>query len=143
MLRGLILAGLAAVVIASCGSGSATPTPVPSPSAAAPSDGGSAAPSDIPSTVPASATAGTGQTMLALCSGVGVRKLPSSSAAVLVRVNTGATVRVVGTVTGDAYTAGTCGTSGSAWLKFDQLNGKTVKSLYGVTYAYAAAGFFQ
>jgi hypothetical protein len=141
MLRGLILAGLAAVVVASCGSGSSTPTPVPSPSVETPSAAPSAAPAASPSA--AVATAGTGQTMLALCSGVAVRKLPTSTAAVLVRVNTGATVHVVGTVAGDAYTAGTCGTSGSAWLKIDQLNGKKVKSLYGVTYAYAAAGFFQ
>lgn len=139
MLRGLILAALAAVIVASCGSGSATPTPVPSPSAETPSE----APSAAPSASAQAATAGTGQDMLALCSGVAVRKLPTSTSAVLVRVNTGATVHVVGTVAGDAYTAGTCGTSGSAWLKFDQLNGKTVKSLYGVTYAYAAAGFFQ
>ena len=141
MLRGLILAGLAAVIVASCGSGSATPTPVASPSMETPSAAPSAAPSaDASALAP---TAGTGQTMLALCSGVGVRKLPSSTAAVLVRVNIGATVHVVGTVSGDAYTAGSCGTGGSAWLKIDELNGKPVKALYGVTYAYAAAGFFQ
>jgi hypothetical protein len=50
---------------------------------------------------------------------------------------------VVATVTGTAYTAGSCGTSGDTWLKIDAVAGKTAKSAYGVDFVYAAEGFFQ
>ena len=44
----------------------------------------------------------------------------------------GTKVRVVETVTGDPYEAGSCGPSGDEWLKIDRINGKSIKALYGV-----------
>ncbi len=32
---------------------------------------------------------------------------------------------------------------GDTWLKIDQVGGKGVKTLYGVPFAYAAAGYFK
>jgi len=152
MLRGLIVAGLAAIVIASCGSGGSTPTPQPSgpagssPAASSPAGSTAASPGAPATQMPSSgqsASPSGAPTMTSLCAGIGVRKEPATTAPLLVRVNTGSSVHVVGTVTGDAYTATTCGTSGSSWLKVDQIDGKSMKSKYGVPYGYAAAGFFQ
>ncbi len=81
--------------------------------------------------------------MAAMCAGVGVRKGPTKGDDLLVRVNKGTKVRVVETVTGDPYEAGSCGTSGDEWLKIDRIGGKSVKALYGVPYGYAAGGFFE
>jgi 3D (Asp-Asp-Asp) domain-containing protein len=78
-----------------------------------------------------------------MCDSVSLRKSASSSAARLKVIPSGTSVHVVATVTGTAYTAGSCGTSGSDWLKIDKVGGKTAKTLYGVSYVYAAAGFFQ
>jgi hypothetical protein len=150
MLRGLIVAGLAAVLLAGCGSGSPTATPGPSgpagPEASSPAASTAASPgaptTEAPSAGPAGPSAGA-PTMTSLCAGIGVRKEPATTAPLLVRVNTGSSVHVVGTVTGDAYTATTCGTSGTSWLKVDQIDGKSMKSKYGVPFGYTAAGFFQ
>jgi hypothetical protein len=90
----------------------------------------------------APATTGTVR-MTALCAGVGVRKDPAADGDLVVRIAKGAKVRVVETVTGDPYEAGSCGQSGDDWLKIDRINGKSVKTLYGVTYGYAAGGFFK
>ena len=146
MLRGLIVAGLAAIVIASCGSGGSTPTAssasAQAPSGAAPVDGATS-PSAAQPTPALDTMPPLPSTMTSLCAGIGVRKEPATTAPLLVRVNTGSSVHVVGTVTGDAYTATTCGTSGSSWLKVDQIDGKSMKSKYGVPFGYTAAGFFQ
>ena len=139
MLRRLLVVGFAAIVIAGCGSGSSTPSPEASPSDApivTPTETVTEAP--IVEPTPAEVT-----TTTAACNAVGIRKLPSSSGALIVRVGAGTEVRVVETVVGDAYKAGNCGTAGDTWLKIDQVDGKDVKALYGVTFAYAAAGFFK
>lgn len=78
-----------------------------------------------------------------MCDNVSLRKAASSSAARVRVIPSGTSVHVVATVTGTAYTAGACGSSGSDWLKIDQVGGKSAKSLYGVSFVYAAAGFFQ
>ena len=82
-------------------------------------------------------------TSTAVCDGITLRKTPSGSGARVKVINSGTAVHVAATIKGTAYTAGSCGTSGSSWLKIDKVAGKTVKSAYGVKYVYAAAGFFQ
>ncbi len=81
--------------------------------------------------------------MSAICDGISLRKSPTSTSAAVSKINSGTAVHVVATVTGTAYTAGSCGVSGSDWLKIDKVAGKGVKAKYGVPYVYAAAGFFQ
>ena len=143
MLRRLLVVGFATIVIAGCGSGSATTSPVASP-AALPSGAPIATPAETVTEAPiVEPTLAEPTTTTAACNAVGVRKLPSSSGALIVRVAAGTEVRVVETVVGDAYKVGNCGTAGEAWLKIDQVGGKGVQDLYGVTFAYAAAGFFK
>ena len=81
--------------------------------------------------------------MLAACEGVALRAEPSTGAEIVTRVAKLTKVRVAETLVGEAYTAGPCGTSGSDWIKIDRINGTSVKKLYGMRFAYAAAGFFQ
>lgn len=139
MLRRLIVVGFAAVVIAGCGSGS--PTAVPS---ASPGGVPTTAPTSVPTEAPiVEPTAATQTTMTAICNAVGVRKQASSNGALIVRIGLGAEVRVVEVVPGDAYEVGACGSAGDIWLKIDQIAGKSVKTLYGVSFAYTAAGFFK
>jgi hypothetical protein len=140
MLRRLLVASLAAIVLAGCGSGS--PTPSPSASGATPA-AATAAPATPTAEPSAEVTPPEPTTMLAACNAVGLRKLPSSKGALIVRVGAGTSVRVVEVVPGDAYKAGSCGSDGDTWLKVDQVGGKGVKTLYGVEFAYAAAGFFR
>ena len=139
MLRRLMVVGFAVVVIAGCGSSSPTATP-------------SASLTDVPTTAPTAPpteepvvepTAATKTTMTAICNAVGVRKLPSSTGALIVRIGLGSEVRVVEVVPGDPYQAGACGSAGDIWLKIDQVGGKSIKTLYGVSSAYTAAGFFK
>ena len=143
MLRRLLVVGFATIVIAACGSGSSTASPGASPSDApivTPTETPTETVSEAPIVEPTPAEV---TTTTAACKAVGIRKLPSSSGALIVRVAAGTEVRVVETVVGDAYKAGNCGTAGDTWLKIDQVGGKGVKALYGVTFAYAAAGFFK
>lgn len=139
MLRRLIVVGFAIVVIAGCGSGS--PTGAPSSSAAVvPTTAPTTAPTEEPVVEP---TAAPQTTMTAICNAIGVRKLPSSTGALIVRIGLGAEIRVVEVLPGDPYEAGACGSAGDVWLKIDQVGGKSVKTLYGVSSAYTAAGFFK
>ena len=142
MLRRLIVASFAAVVIAGCGSGS--PTASPSESASTPAAATAAAtPAPTAEQPSAGVTPAEPTTMSAVCNAVGLRKLPSAKGALIVRIGAGTLVRIVEVVPGDAYKAGTCGSDGDTWLKIDQVGGKGVKTLYGVAFAYAAAGFFK
>ena len=147
MIRRLLVAGFAAAVIAGCGSGSATPSPA-SPSASAQSTDVS----DCRGARQHRGTHGGGERGRAcdrddhddaVCRAPAVRGTPKAKGTLLVRVATGTQVHVVGTVKGDKYTAGTCGTSGTRWLKIDQIDGKAVQTTYGVPYGYSAAGFFK
>ena len=143
MLRRLLVASFAVIVIAGCGSGSPTASPSEPASTTAPAVA-SAAPAAAPTSEPSAGpnTAGP-TTMMAACNAVGLRKLPSSKGALVVRIGAGTSVRVAEVVSGEAYKAGTCGSDGNTWLKIDQVGGKGVKSLYGVAFAYSAAGFFK
>jgi hypothetical protein len=145
MIRRLLIAGFAAAVIAGCGSGSASPSVEPSVAGTA-----SGAPAvqptaavEQPSAAASGAPTATGTMMSSECTAVAIRKTPKASGALLARLAQGTDVHVVATVNGQAYKAGSCGTGGKKWLKIDQVGGKSVKSLYGVSFAYGAAGFFN
>jgi len=144
--RFVVAIATAAVLLsaAACGSSSASPS---ASATGAPTEapvGASAQPSESPSGAPVeSPSAATTSTAAAKCGGVAIRKDPMSDGKVIVRVKTGAKVHVLATVTGDAYQGGSCGTSGSDWLKVDRVNGKSIKVQYGVPFGYVAAGFFQ
>lgn len=144
MLRHLVLVAITAVAIAACGSSGATPSPVASasgtPAVSASTAPGTPPPQASSSTAP---SAGAGTMMTVACDLVGVRKSPTTKGAVEGRIHAGSVVRVVGTVTGDVYSAGSCGTGGTQWLKIDQVDGKGAKLVFGVDVVYAAAGFFR
>jgi hypothetical protein len=82
--------------------------------------------------------------MAPACAGVNLRSRPSTSAAIKVRLGTSARVTVVGSVSAAHWTA-TCPTSksGSGWYRISAVNGKSVKSLFGVTWLYAATGVLK
>ena len=132
--------------VAACG-GSAAPSPTPAPPEAPPEapvpsqSVATEAPSEAPPEESPSAPAR--MTAVAKCGGVALRKEPAKDGEVIVRAKSGTKVRVVETVTGDAYQGGTCGTSGDTWLKVDRIGGKSIKAQYGVPYGYVAAGFFE
>lgn len=83
-------------------------------------------------------------TMAPACAGVNLRTGPSTSSAVKVRLGTSARVTVVASVTGGHWTA-SCPTtkSGAGWARISSVNGHSVKSLYGVTWLYAASGLLK
>ena len=90
------------------------------------------------------ATADASSTMVAACSDVSLRTGARTSATRKALIPAGTPVRAVSTVDGGSYSA-SCGTavSGSRWLKIDAVNGKSVPSLYGVSYVYAASKLFK
>jgi hypothetical protein len=103
-------------------------------------DGGSTIPGVAPAPTPAPATT----TMAPACSGVNLRTGTSTSTMVKVRLATSARVTVVTTVSGSHWSA-TCPTakSGSSWYRISTVNGRSVKSLYGLTWLYAATGVLK
>ncbi len=140
---GTVFATMIVLVLAGCGGSDASPSIDP-PASVAPATQAPVAPTTAPTLAPEETVAiTTSATMIAQCGGVGVRMTPAADGELLVRVKAGTKVRVAETVTGDAYTAGACGDSGDGWIKIDRINGKSVKSLYGQKFGYAAAGFFQ
>ena len=82
--------------------------------------------------------------MAPACSGVNLRTGTSTSTSVKVRLATSARVTVVTTVSGSHWST-TCPTakSGSGWYRISAVNGKSVKSLYGLTWLYAATGVLK
>jgi SpoIID/LytB domain protein len=78
------------------------------------------------------------------CNNVNLRTSPTTTATRKGQVDRGAQLTVVARVSGGAYSA-SCGTSvsGTYWLKFSAINGRSVKSLYGVTYVYGARQLFK
>lgn len=137
MLRRVLVIGLLALGVVGCGGSS--PTEAPATPTAAPSTAPveSAAPSEAASTEPAA------MTLSAACDAIGVRKTASTTGALVTRISRGSTIHAVEMVTGDSYTVGVCGTSGDTWYQIDEIDGKTVMSLYGVEFAYSAAGLFK
>lgn len=146
MMRRMVVGGVTAamllVLLGACGGSEPSPSAEAEAATEAPID--SPVPQiEEPPAEPEATAAPETVRMAAMCAGVGVREGPSKDDKVLVRVNKGTKVRVVETVTGDAYEAGACGTSGDEWLKIDRIGGKSIEALYGVPYGYAAGGFFE
>jgi hypothetical protein len=142
MAVGGVTAAMLLVLLGACGGSGGSPSAPVEVATEAPID--STAPeAEEPSTEPEAPAATETVRLAALCAGVGIRKGPTKGDSVLVRINKGTKVRVVETVTGDPYEAGSCGTSGNEWLKVDRIGGKSMKALYGVPYGYAAGGFFE
>ncbi len=84
------------------------------------------------------------RTMVPACNGVNLRTGASTSTATKARLATGTTVTVVGTVNGSSWSTVCAGSkSGSTWYRISHVKGKTVRSLYGVTYLYAAKGVLK
>jgi hypothetical protein len=138
-------AALLLVLVAACGGSDATPSPSAKPSASQPAATKPAPTASKPAaSVPVESTpASTSTTMKAICASVGVRMAPTPDGKLVVRLAKGTKVRVVETVTGDSYSAGSCGTSGDAWVKIDRVNNKSIKTAYGVDFGYVAAGFLK
>ena len=83
-------------------------------------------------------------TMVAKCD-VTLRTAQRVSAPRRATIRTGTRVTVIATVSGGAYRASCAGrtVSGGKWYRISAVNGRTVRSLYGVSYLYAATGLFR
>jgi SpoIID/LytB domain protein len=90
-------------------------------------------------------TAALGATLVTpKCDDVNLRTGPGTTYTRKGQVDTGAQLTVVAKVSGGGYST-RCGgdQSGSAWYKVSAINGKSVKSLYGVSYVYGARQLFK
>ena len=93
--------------------------------------------------VPAPVGAAT-QAMIPACSGVNLRAAATTSATARARLATTAKVTVAATVPGSSWRTDCAGPkAGSRWHRISHVNGASVRSLYGVTYLYAAAGLLK
>ena len=83
-------------------------------------------------------------TKAATC-GVNLRTSPGVSARAATSIATGTQVTVVATVSGGDWRAWCAerGIAGSTWYRITAVNGKSVESLYGVSYVYGASGLFR
>lgn len=83
-------------------------------------------------------------TRAAACN-VYLRTKATTSASAQVMIKTDTRVTVTRVVTGSAYKTTCSGrtVSGDGWFLISAINGKTVKSLYGISYVYGAAGLFK
>ena len=90
------------------------------------------------------ATAAASTTMVPACSGVNVRTSPSTAAAIKTRLGANTKLTVVATVSGSGWSA-TCPTAktGSSWYRISAIDGKSVSSLSGSSYLYAASGLLS
>jgi SpoIID/LytB domain protein len=78
------------------------------------------------------------------CNDVNLRTGPATTYTRTTQVDTGARLTVVSKVNGGSYSAQCAGIqAGHYWFKISTINGKTVKSLYGVAYLYAAHKLFK
>jgi GH25 family lysozyme M1 (1,4-beta-N-acetylmuramidase) len=80
-------------------------------------------------------------TLYTACSNALVRTSPSTTATIKAKLPLGTKVVSNGTVAGSSWSVA-CpnSTSGTSWYRVISVNGKSVSSLYGVTYVYAARG---
>ena len=87
---------------------------------------------------------GANSTKVAKCS-ANLRTSASTSARVKRVISTGTKVVANAKVTGGSWRTTCAGkaVSGKTWYRILSVNGKSVKSLYGVTYLYAASGLFK
>ena len=74
-----------------------------------------------------------------------LRSSASTGATARTVINTDTKVLVVTQVTGSSYSTTCAGkaVSGKSWYRISAVNGKSVKSLYGVTYLYSATGLYK
>ena len=74
-----------------------------------------------------------------------LRTSPSTTATAKTSIATDTKVLVATSVAGTAWSTTCAGkaVAGSAWYRISMVNGKSVQSLYGVTYVYAAVGLFK
>jgi hypothetical protein len=140
MLGRALAVSLILVSLAACGGSSATEAPSEAPVSAAPVE--SQAPSAEPSSAPV-VDESLPRNLVAQCNGIALRADASTTGALVGRVSTGVKVRAAEVVTGDSYTAGSCGTGGDTWYRITKVGGKSVRSTYGLPSVYAAAGFFE
>ena len=93
---------------------------------------------------PGSALGATTTTRVALCS-ANLRTTAIGSSRIKKVVTAGTFVTVVASVTGRSYSATCAGkpVSGKTWLRITRINGKSVKTLFGVSYLYAASARFK
>ena len=96
-------------------------------------------------TGPQETMAYTYRTEAPICNIVYARKKATTSVARTARLDPGDRVYVVGTVTGASWASSCSGSMirSSIWNRITKINGKSVKSLYGVTYLYAPAKLFR
>ena len=82
--------------------------------------------------------------MVPACSAVNIRTGTSTGTTIRARLTIGSTVTVVAKMSGSSWSA-TCPTakSGSTWYRISAVNGRSVSSLYGVTYLYGATGMLM
>ena len=93
---------------------------------------------------PSTALGASTTTRVALCS-ANLRTAAIGSTRVKKIIRTGTLVTVVASVTGRSYSTTCAGraVSGKTWLRVSAVNGKSVKSLFGVSYLYAASALFK
>ncbi len=74
-----------------------------------------------------------------------LRSSASTGATSRTVINTDTKVLVVTQVTGSSYSTTCAGkaVSGKSWYRISAVNGKSVKSVYGVTYLYSATGLYK
>ncbi|MEO5704833.1 MAG: SpoIID/LytB domain-containing protein [Candidatus Limnocylindrales bacterium] len=79
------------------------------------------------------------------CDAVNLRTGASTTYTKKTSANEGAKLTVVATVTGGSYATACAGIAlnGSSWHRISAINGKSVSSLYGVTYLYGASKLFK
>ena len=86
----------------------------------------------------------TSTSMVPACSSVNVRTGTSMTSAIRTRLASSAKVTVVATVAGAHWSTSCPGPkSGSTWYRISAINGKSVSSLFGRTYLYAATGVLK
>ncbi len=99
--------------------------------------------SAVSAAMPQGALAAT--TQAARCDGVNLRAKPRLTARTLRTIRAGAKVVAVAKVSGSRWSV-KCGGSrkaASTWWRITSINGKSVRSLYGRNYVYAATGLFK
>jgi GH25 family lysozyme M1 (1,4-beta-N-acetylmuramidase) len=87
---------------------------------------------------------GANSTKVAMCS-ANLRSMPSTKARVIKLIGTGTKIIANAHVGGTGWRTTCAGkaVAGATWYRIFSINGRTVKSMFGVTYVYGAAGLFK
>ena len=94
---------------------------------------------------PSSALGATTTTKVTACSGVNARTSPSTSGTIKTTLKSGVRVTVTASVHGSSWRVNCTGktVSGTTWYRISAINGRSVSSLYRVSYLYAASALFK